>query len=151
MRKLRAKYVGWIALLAAMLCIGALGAIRENHFQSDVGWASSYEFGMEQSRQSHKPILLSLRTPGCEWCNKMQAETFTDAKVIELSRRFVCVRLDSEIDAAIVGKYRVHEFPMTLIADERGRELARLGGYIAPDRFARVLVTAADSLLEEKR
>ena len=145
MRGVPAKWVGWIPLLGALLCVGILGAIRENHFQSDIGWAKNYEAGLEQARQTHKPLLLCFHTPGCEWCHKMDAETFTEPKVIELSQRFVCVRLDSEMDAAVAARYDVQEYPTTLIADPQGKDLARLSGYLSSDRFTRVLQTASDS------
>jgi len=146
MRGIPVKFVGWIPLLALLLCVGILGAIRENHFQSDIGWVKNYEAGLGQARQTHKPLLLCFHTPSCEWCRKMDAETFTDAQVIELSHRFVCVRLDSEVDAAVIAGYDVQEYPTTIIADSKGRALASLSGYLSSDRFARVLQTASESL-----
>jgi thioredoxin-related protein len=146
MRGIPIKFVGWIPLLAALLCVGVLGAIRENHFQSDIGWAKNYEAGLEQARRTHKPLLLCFHEHGCDWCRKMDAETFTDARVIELSHRFVCVRLESDVDAAVMARYGVQEYPMTLIADPQGKEQARLPGYLSPDRFIRVLQTASGSL-----
>lgn len=151
MRRIPVKWMGWIPLIGALMCVGILGAIRENHFQSDIGWAGSYDVGLKQAQQSQKPMLLCFHAPGCEWCRKMDAETFTDPKVMDLSHRFVCVRVDSEIDSAVAARYRVEEYPMTIFTDAKGKELARLPGYIAPDRFARALDIASDSNGEVRR
>jgi thioredoxin-related protein len=141
--------MGWIPLLAALLCVGILGAIRENHLQSEIGWSKNEEAGLEQARKTRMPLLFYFHAPGCEWCRKMEAETFMDARVVALSRRFVCVRLDSEVDAARAAQYQVQEYPMTVIADSQGRLQARLPGYLSPDRFARVLEIASGSLAPE--
>ncbi len=133
----RLKVRLWLAAL--LLGVGLLGALREDRPGGDVTWANSYEAGLALARQSGKPLLFSFHTPGCGWCQKLDAETFTDPTVVDLTRQFVCVRLDSDVDIAAVARYQVMEYPTTLFADARGKELARLTGYLPPDRFAPAL------------
>ncbi|HZO91583.1 MAG TPA: thioredoxin fold domain-containing protein [Chthonomonadaceae bacterium] len=135
----------WLLLLAFWLGVGVLGAVRESRIAPEMAWAGSYEAGLAQASQLGKPLLLSVHTPGCGWCQKLDAETFTDPKVIELSRRYVCVRLDSDVDTAIVERYHVLDYPTTIFADSQGKELARLPGYIPPDRFAQALRLALEA------
>lgn len=132
---------GRLLLLALLLGVGVLGAMRESRIGGDLAWANSYEEGRALARRTGRPLLLSFHTPGCAWCRKMDAETFTDPKVVELSRRLVCISLDSDTDAALIEQYQVSEFPMTILAYPQGKEIARVSGYIPPDRFASALNT----------
>ena len=70
--------MGWAALGLALVGAGVLGAIRDNHYGGDVVWESSYEKGMAQAQTIHKPMLISFQSTDCDWCRKMDAETFTD-------------------------------------------------------------------------
>lgn len=135
----RRVMTGWIVPMLLLLGVGVLGGIRGARHGGDISWAVSFEAGQEQAKQSKKPLLISFHMPGCGWCRKLDAETFTDAKVLGLSRRFVCVRVDSDVDGAIVQRYRVMEFPMTLVLTPQGEEIARFSGYVPPDRFARAM------------
>jgi thiol:disulfide interchange protein DsbD len=128
-----------LLVVALLLGVGILGAVRESRIGGDVAWASSYEAGLALAQHANKPLLFSFHAPECGWCRKLDAETFTDPNVVALTRQFVCVRLDSDVDDAEVERFRVQEFPMTLFADAQGKELARVSGYIPPDRFAGVL------------
>jgi thioredoxin-related protein len=135
----------WLPPLALLLGVGVLGAMRENRAGGELAWASNFEAGSKLARQTHKMMLLSFHAPGCGWCEKLDAETFTDPQVVELSRRFVCVRLESDLDDEVAQRYTVFEYPMTLITDPQGRTMAQLPGYIPPDRFGAVLRALLDA------
>lgn len=135
----RRMMTGWVVPMLLLVGVGVLGAIRGARAGGDIAWASGFEAGLEQARQSGKPTLLSFHTPGCGWCRKLDAETFTDTKVTELSRQYVCVRVDSDVEDAAVQRYRVMEYPMTVVLKPNGEEVARFAGYVPPDRFAKAL------------
>src|SRR5438105_4677133 len=123
---LKPKLFGWLPLLALLAGVAMLGAIRESRIVSDVAWAPGCEAGLQQARQSHRPLLLSFHTPGCDWCAKMDAETFADPQVVELARRFVCIRLNSDMDAPLATRYHVLSFPTIILADSQGKPLTEV-------------------------
>ena len=129
----------WMLVAAAFGWAVVTGAIQGSHDGGDIAWAEGMSAGTAQAQQSQKPTMLSFHTPGCGFCHKLDAETFSDPKVIELARNFVCVRLDSEMDGAEMRQYNVHDFPTTIFIDPQGRETARFSGYVAPQNFAAVL------------
>lgn len=129
--------------MSALLCAGALGAIQTGRPGGDVSWASSYEAGIAQARQARKPVLLSFHTPGCGWCRKMDAETYTDTQVVNLAQKYVCIRVDSGGESAVVDKYQVTAYPQTLFLTSEGKEMARVPGYVPPDQFAALLEALA--------
>src|SRR5579871_2047744 len=134
--------VGWILPVMLLLGVGLLGAIGGDRPGGDIPWATDFQTGAELARRTHRPLLLSFDTPGCDWCAKLDAETFTDSRVVALSRRYVCVRLDSDVDGALCARYGVFDYPATLLLAPKGRELARLSGFIPPERFAPALSAA---------
>jgi thiol:disulfide interchange protein DsbD len=131
--------VGWVLPALLLLGVGVLGAIRSDHPGGDIPWTTDFQSAGRQAQQTHRPMLLSFHTPGCVWCDKMDAETFTDSKVVALSRHYICVRLESDVDGAVCSRYRIFDYPTTLILDSQGHEQARLSGYIPPERFATAL------------
>ncbi len=132
----RIALMGWIIPLALILAASVLGALHGGRTGSDIPWLDDYGQALRLARQTHRPLLLQFHTAGCVWCAKMEAETFADADVIELSRRFVCVSIDDATDGAACARYGVLEFPTTIFADAQGRMTGRLTGYIPPVRFA---------------
>ena len=142
----RGQIKGGLLLTTLFLGAGALGAIRESHIRTDIAWSRSFEAGMAQARRNREALLISFQAPDCGWCEKLGAETFTDPLVIDLSRRFICVRVDREVDSALVARYGITAFPTTLVLDPQGRTLARIPGYLPADRFAPLLSDALSSL-----
>jgi thioredoxin-related protein len=123
------RLLGWLPLLAVLFGAGVLGAIRENRIVTEPVWIHGYQAGLKLAQQSHRPLLLSFHTPGCSWCAKMDAETFTDPAVVDLSRNFVCVIVESDMEMEAVRHYNVTEFPTTLLTDPEGHILAAATGY----------------------
>lgn len=124
------RLLGWLPLLGVLFGVGLLGAIRENRIVTEPTWIHGYEAGLRLAQRSHRPLLLSFHTPGCGWCAKMDAETFTDPRVVELSRNFVCVIVESETDPATVRRYKVTDFPTTLLTDPQGHLLSSTAGFV---------------------
>jgi thioredoxin-related protein len=139
------KTKSWMPLFLLLLGTGVLGAMRGSRAGGDILWARSYQAGLRTAQQAHLPLLLNFRSSDCGWCSKMDAETFTDPQVVGLSRRFACVRLDSDMDGAVIARYHVLDYPMTLIAAPDGKELLRIPGYVPPERFAPILRAALDA------
>ena len=127
---LNPRLIGWLPLLTVLIGAGVLGAIRENRIVTEPTWVRGYEAGLQLAQRSHRPLLLSFHTPGCGWCAKMDAETFTDPQVVELSRNFVCVLVESDTDPAAVRRYNVTEYPTILLTDPQGHLLAASTGFV---------------------
>lgn len=149
MRVNRQRMKVWLPCLVLLLGVGVLGAIREERIGGDIAWARNYEAGLAQARSERKPLLFSFHTPGCGWCKKMDAETYTDPQVLSLARRFVCIRLDSERDTSAVARYGVFEYPTLLIADPEGQTLARVSSYVPPERLASALQETLHTLRKQ--
>ena len=131
----KVNLLGWICPLTLLVGVGVLGAVRGGRPGGDVAWEVDFETAQRQARQSEHPLLIEFHAPGCVWCAKMEAETFADTAVVDLTRRFLCVRLDGETETALRDRYHVMEYPTTVFADTEGRPVGKLSGYVPPLRF----------------
>ena len=131
MRRRRAQ-AGWIMPMLLVLGVGVLGAIRGGRPGGDIVWESCFEAAQAEAQQAKMPMLLSFHTPGCGWCRKLDAETFTDPKVLELSRRFVGVHVES--DDLFIRDGRIWtstsitaglDLMLAIVEEDHGHEAAR--------------------------
>lgn len=136
----KTRLVGWLLPALALICVGVLGAVRGGRTGGGIAWAADYQTGLQEAKRTHKPLLLSFHTPGCGWCAKLDAETFTDPKIAELSRRYVCVRLDSDVDEAVCKQYFVTEFPLTVVTRPDSAATSRILGFLPPEELAPLLL-----------
>ena len=139
------RIIGWLPLLAVLVGVGVLGAMRENRIVTEPTWLHSYQAGVKLAQQTHRPLLLSFHAPGCSWCAKMDAETFTDPAVVELSRSFVCVVVESETETEAVQHYNVTEYPTTLLTDPQGHILSATTSYVPASELLPALRKTAQS------
>ena len=124
-----------LPVLILLICAGITGAVRESHAGGDLTWARSLPDALREAKQAGVPVMVSVHSPDCGWCNKLDSETLTDPDVLALSRQFVCVRLDSDVDPDAVLKYHVTAFPATIFLAPSGRDVARIPGFVPAREF----------------
>jgi uncharacterized protein YyaL (SSP411 family) len=67
------------------------------HAANPVDWLPWGEEALRRSRQSQRPLLVSIGYSACHWCHVMERESFEDEQVAALmNERFVCVKVDRE-------------------------------------------------------
>jgi thiol:disulfide interchange protein len=105
-----------------------------------IQWTGDLEKGLAQAKRENKPALLQFTAEWCPWCQRLESDTLSDAKVIDLSRRFVTIKVDVEDDRRAQLKYGARSLPTIVMTDPAGREIGRITGY-----------RPASSFLEEMR
>ena len=122
---------------AAMKPAGAGGAA------GDIKWLDSYQAGLEAAKQSGKPLMVDFWFEGCGWCEKLDKDTYTDAKVKELAQNFVCVKADMHgKDQATASKFGIRGAPTVVFLKSNGTEITRNVGYAPPSEFLSVMEKA---------
>jgi hypothetical protein len=61
-----------------------------------IRFLESFEDARAKARRSRRCIFAYFTGRSCGWCRVMAKRPLTDAEVVELSKGFVCVKLDSE-------------------------------------------------------
>ena len=85
-----------------------------------------------------KIILVDFETESCVWCDRLDADTFTDQKVIDFAKQnLISKKIDAEKGDGPKQKkkYRVRGYPTILFLDSQGAEIDRIVGYRPPEEF----------------
>ena len=85
-----------------------------------------------------KIILVDFETESCVWCDRLDADTFTDQKVIDFAKQnLISKKIDAEKGDGPKQKkkYRVRGYPTILFLDSQGAEIDRIVGYRPPEKF----------------
>ena len=85
-----------------------------------------------------KIILVDFETESCVWCDRLDADTFTDQKVIDFAKQnLISKKIDAEKGDGPKQKkkYRVRGYPTILFLDSQGVEIDRIVGYRPPKEF----------------
>ncbi len=139
----RRKAAGWVALGVGLTGSFLLGAVRDAHYGGDVTWRQSYTVAMREAGSAHRPMLISFHRSDCDWCRKMDADTFTDSAVVEASHAYICVRVDGRTEPELALKFGVSAYPYTVAMDSEGKVIGRLEGYASATEFQRFLKSPA--------
>jgi thiol-disulfide isomerase/thioredoxin len=108
--------------------------------QNAIAWVE-YEAGIEQAGKQNRPILALFSASWCPTCRKLATESLTDKNVIAESRKFVCIRVDTDERQDLSDSHNTHLIPTTLVLNSEGTEVARLVGYYSPEDYVAELET----------
>lgn len=128
--------------LHSLLAVALVGAAALSQ-AAEINWAKDYDAAVKAAGEN-KLIMIDFYTDWCSWCKKLDAETYVDPKVVELSDKFVALKTDAEKEGAdLASKYDVSGFPTILFVDGEGEVFGKLIGY----RDAATFVTEVNGIL----
>jgi len=104
MNKKRSSYVVLLVLAAIIGLAGKALAGAESWNDENIKWMG-YEDGLKAAKEQSKPVCLILYTSWCPHCTNY-SKVFSDEKVAEKAKSFVMIRLDSDKNKEISGKYK---------------------------------------------
>lgn len=90
-----------------------------------------YESGLRRAAEDGRPLLMVFRGSWCRWSAELTHGTLADPRIVDSSRRFVCVAVDADRDAATCRQFAVDRFPTVLLLDAAGTERFRVTGSTA--------------------
>jgi len=127
---------------------------------ASIPWSTDYTRALVEAEERGLPLLILFRGAACGIvnaprppdqgprpdgyrtektdCDLMQQDVFESPAVIELARRFRPV-LVGQGDETLNTRYQVIVNPTVLVADPWGNEVFRVAGYLAREKFIRVL------------
>ena len=91
-----------------------------------------------EARRSGRRVLAYFTGDYCGWCRVMEQRTFTDADVVTLSQRFVCVEVnvEKEENLRLADEFGIDSIPRSLILTAEGQVIDRRTGYIPAAEYA---------------
>jgi len=127
-----------IAILAALATSPALAADRP----AWRGWSGDL---FAQATSEKRFVILDLEAVWCHWCHVMETTTYADPKVQELlGAKYIPVRVDQDANPDLSSRYGDWGWPATIVFAPDGTEIAKIRGYIEPERMQALLKAVID-------
>lgn len=126
------------------LCVGALAVLgllgQTVSASAEVAWRGWDQSVFADAKAQNRLVILDLKAVWCHWCHVMEEKTYGDGKVERLlSDKFITVQVDQDANPDLSNRYGDWGWPATIIFAPDGTELAKLQGYVPPERFAPLL------------
>lgn len=122
------------SLVAAAILLWTAGAA---HAADTMDWAKSYSAAAATAKSSNRLIMVDFYTDWCHWCKVLDSDTYTDKKVIAVSRQLVPVKVNAEKEGvAQAKKYGITGYPTILFLNADGSVEGKIVGYQAGPAFA---------------
>jgi uncharacterized protein YyaL (SSP411 family) len=104
-----------------------------------VDWREWGEAAFDAADDASEPVCCSLTAPWCEWCGRMDEETYSDPKLAaHVGESFVAVRVDVDRNPRVRERYNMGGFPTTVFLTPDGEVLSG-ATYLGPDGMRQVL------------
>jgi thiol-disulfide isomerase/thioredoxin len=116
----------------------ALVAFSAAAFAADIEWMDSYDAALAKAKADKKPLLVLIHASWCQPSQKFIGETLADALIVELSAKFVCVKLDQDQNVTLCNTLNTGLITprLKVINVETSANLAETAGFCTPDAVA---------------
>lgn len=112
----------FLALTLLLFCFPAA-------YGQQIEWFNDLDRAQQIARQTGMPILYDFTATWCGPCRRMDREFWPRAEVVELSKQFVCVKVNFDTEKAFAAKYGIKAIPNVVFTDPWGRGLAGQKGF----------------------
>ncbi|MEZ5320048.1 MAG: thioredoxin family protein [Vicinamibacterales bacterium] len=98
--------------------------------ETPVAWGHEFDAAVARARAENRRVLIDFETTWCGPCKTMDEWIWTDAEVAGVvTDGYVGVKLDGDIEKALVSRFEVGGYPTMVVLGPDGREIARRVGY----------------------
>jgi len=123
----------WVALMTLVAALG-IGGCRQQ--ATSVWFKGDLDAAVAAARQRNTLVMVEFFTDWCNWCRRLDTDTFRRAEVRRELEELVAVRFDAEKDGAqLATRFDIDSFPTLVFLDPDGNEVDRILGYLPPDKF----------------
>lgn len=134
------KFKNIFSVLIIAVSIYAIWPTKE----TSIAWQPFEQVAFENSKASNEKIIIDFMADWCIPCKELDAQTFSDQKVIEASAAFKSFKADmtqtgSETTEKLRQEFNVIGVPTVLIFDSNGNEQKRITGFVNAEEFLKLL------------
>jgi uncharacterized protein len=131
------KRVLFSTVLAGMLSLAA-GIV--NAGDSPIKWHTDVHSALKDARATHRPVVLFFTAKWCQFCHKMENDTFTNPAIAhKFNNDFVPMWVDVDEHPELVDKFKVDMYPAMLFFGPDGKFRERASGYKSMDDTRKML------------
>ena len=125
------RALAFVATFAASPSFAASDGIQWNGWNKDL---------FSRATAEKRFVILDLEAVWCHWCHVMEKTTYSDPKVIGLmDSKFLPVKVDQDANPDLSNRYGDYGWPATIVFNSDGTEIAKVRGYIEPERMEALL------------
>ena len=95
-----------------------------------------------KAQKENKALLIDFYAEWCVPCQRMEKETFADAKVKEFLQNVVLLKIDTDKEPQLAEKFGVVGLPDFRLITPEGKEFRRLRGFQTAEKFTKDLEEA---------
>lgn len=119
--------------LAVIALIGAAACQRDT---PSTWFKGDLEAAQTLAAERDTVIMIEFYTDWCNWCRRLEADTFSVPAVRDQLEKVVSLKLNAEKDGAeLARRFGVDSYPTMIFLDPEGHEMDRILGYLPPDKF----------------
>jgi uncharacterized protein YyaL (SSP411 family) len=128
----------------ATLAIAAL-ATSPSFAAEELKWRAWGDDLFTRATAEKRFVILDLEAVWCHWCHVMEKTTYANAEVKELlASKYLPVRVDQDANPDLSSRYGDWGWPATIVFGPDGTEIAKIRGYIEPERMQALLKAIID-------
>ncbi len=117
-----------------ILAILAIAACQRD--ASRLWFDGGLEAAQETAAQRGTVVMIEFYTDWCNWCRRLESDTFSAPAVEKELEQMVALRLNAERDGnELAERFSVDSYPTMVFLDPTGHEMDRIVGYLPPDAF----------------
>jgi thiol:disulfide interchange protein DsbD len=130
-------------VFSVLLVVVAVYALIPSNKKS-IGWQHYKPEIVSVSLSGSKGMIIDFYADWCIPCKELDANTFSDERVITIANDFVTIKADmtkslSPDVETLRNKYNIVGVPTVLIINDKGKEVQRLTGFVNADEFIKLL------------
>src|SRR4051812_36377515 len=131
--------------LARIVAIAFAALAASPASANELKWSDWNDDLFTRATAEKRFVILDLEAVWCHWCHVMEKTTYSDPTVQSLlSEKYLPVRVDQDANPDLSSRYGDWGWPATIVFGPDGSEIAKIRGYIEPERMQALLKAIID-------